>query len=119
MVESDTTAPKVWAQTHKRQTGEAMTAEELSQTLRKLHEELSGNPELDENTIHSLRALLGEIQVAIDRVEGDEPQAADSPESSPAVGQRLQLVIREFEARHPRLTLTLSQIADRLAAMGI
>ena len=118
MVESDTTAPKALAE-HKQQTGEAMTAEELSQTLSKLHEELSGNPELDENTLRSLRALLGEIQVAIDRAAVEAPQADDSLESSLPVGQRLQAVISEFEARHPRLTLSLSQIADRLAAMGI
>ena len=94
-----------------------MTAEELSQTLRTLHEELSGNPELDENAIRSLRALLGEIQVAIDRAS-DEPLADHSHETSLPVGQRLRSAIGEFEARHPRLTLSLSQIADQLTAMG-
>ena len=96
-----------------------MTAEELSQSLRTLHEELSGNPELDENTIRSLRSLLGEIQIAIDRVTSDEPPADQMQESTLPVGQRLRSAISEFEARHPRLTLSLSQIADRLAAIGI
>jgi len=96
-----------------------MTAEELSQTLRKLHEELSGNPELDENTLGSLRVLLGEIQVAIDRATGDEFQAVDSHEASLPVGERLRSAISAFEARHPSLTLSLSKIADGLSAMGI
>lgn len=96
-----------------------MTAEELSQTLRKLHDELSSNPELDENALESLRTLLGEIQVAIARAEGDEPQVVHNHPTLIPMGERLRLAIDEFEARHPRLTLSLSQIADRLTAMGI
>jgi DNA-binding transcriptional LysR family regulator len=80
---------------------------------------LSGNPELDENALRSLRALLGEIQVAIDRAAGEVPQTDHTLATSLPIGQRLQSVIGEFEAHHPRLTMTLSQIADRLTAMGI
>jgi len=96
-----------------------MTAEELSQTLRKLHEELSGTPELDENTLGSLRLLLGEIEVAIDRAAGDELKAAHTHDPSLPVGERLRSAISAFEARHPSLTLSLSKIADGLSAMGI
>ncbi len=35
-----------------------MTTEDLSQTLSKLHEELSARPELDADTIRSLKLLL-------------------------------------------------------------
>jgi len=94
-----------------------MSTEELSRTLSKLHEELADSPELDENTRRSLRAVLGEIQVAIDRAGGGEAIEEETPVLS--VSGRLQEVIDEFEARHPRLTLTLSQIADRLSDMGI
>lgn len=113
-----------------------MSAEELSQTLRKLHEELSGNPELDESTLSSLRLLLDEIQVAIDRGTGEEYKAvgpvADStddaaddvkeqtlPVGALPVGERLRLAIDAFEARHPSLTLSLSKIADGLSSIGI
>jgi hypothetical protein len=96
-----------------------MTAEELSQTLSKLHQELSGNPELDENTLCSLKSLLTEIQVAIDRAAGVEPLEDQTIQPALPLGQRLQSVIGEFEARHPRLTLSLSQIADGLNSMGI
>ena len=96
-----------------------MTTEELSQTLSKLHQELSDNPELDESTLQSLRLLLGEIQIALDRAAGETPSEEQTHESFLPLGQKLQSVIGEFEARHPRLTITLSQIADGLNAMGI
>ncbi len=44
-----------------------MSAQELSQKLSELQTELAENPELDEQTRRSLSAVLGEIQVAIDR----------------------------------------------------
>lgn len=97
---------------------EIMTAEDLTQTLQKLHAELSGNPELDENTLSSLRTLLSEIQVAIDRATGVESPAS-SDESSLPVTDRLRSAISSFEARHPSLTLSLSKIADGLSSMGI
>ncbi len=109
-----------------------MSAEELSQTLRKLHDELSRNPELDESTLASLRLLLDEIQVAIDRGTGEEsvavgPPVVDSADDSAVdvkeqtlpVGERLRMAIDAFEARHPSLTLSLSKIADGLSSIGI
>jgi hypothetical protein len=119
MVESDTIALPVLSQNSHPQVEEIMTAQELSQAVSKLHEELTGNPELDENALRSLSALLGEIQVAIDRAASDKASAVEPQEPSQDVVQRLQSAISEFEAKHPRLTLTLSQIADRLSAMGI
>ncbi|MDX1927544.1 MAG: DUF4404 family protein [Pirellulaceae bacterium] len=91
-----------------------MTTEELSQTLRKLHEELSANPALDQSTINSLKSLLGEIQVAIDRAASE-----DSLQPALPITERIQSAITAFEARHPSLTLSLSKIADGLSAMGI
>ena len=96
-----------------------MTTEQLSQSLSKLHAELSNNPELDQATLQALKGLLEEIQLVIDRAVGDAPLADQTRESALPLGQKLQSAIGEFEARHPRLTLTLSQIADGLNAMGI
>jgi len=102
-----------------------MSAEELSRTLTKLHSELADTPELDESTLRSLRAVLGEVQVALDRAAFEADAKLQSGESSATssnsgtVSGRLQDLIEDFEAKHPRLTLTLSQIADRLADMGI
>lgn len=100
-----------------------MSAEELSRTLTKLHSELADTPELDEGTLRSLRAVLAEVQVALDRaaLEAGGSVGEDSAGSSNSgtVSGRLQDLLEDFEAKHPRLTLTLSQIADRLADMGI
>ncbi len=112
-----------------KQIGDRMSAEELSRTLTKLHSELADTPELDASTLRSLRVVLGDVQLALDRaaLEADAKQRVDeSGAASSEVGARsgtvsgqLQELIEAFEAKHPRLTLTLSQIADRLADMGI
>ncbi len=96
-----------------------MTTEDLSQTLSKLHEELSARPELDADTIRSLKLLLGEIQAALESQGNEEPSTASAQGTSMSVVEKLKSAIEEFEARHPDLTLSLSQIADRLSAMGI
>ncbi len=93
-----------------------MANEDLAQTLDKLHEELSGNPQLDEHTLRSMRSLLDEIQVVISRFDSGKPTEDSQPLS---IAQRLQEMISDFEVRHPQLTSTLSQIADRLTDMGI
>ncbi len=55
-----------------------MTTEDLSQTLSKLHEELSARPELDADTIRSLKLLLGEIQAALESQGNEEPSTASA-----------------------------------------
>jgi DNA-binding transcriptional LysR family regulator len=97
-----------------------MANEELTQTLDRLHQQLSHGPQLDEANLRSLRALLDEIQIACERAE----QAGSTTNTHQianerSLNQRLQEVIGDFEHRHPQLTTTLSQIADRLADMGI
>ena len=93
-----------------------MANEELLKTLDKLHQELSQNPTLDETSLRSMRAILDEIQTAISRIESDKTAASSERLT---ITQRLQDLISVFEARHPQLTATLSQIADRLTDMGI
>jgi DNA repair exonuclease SbcCD ATPase subunit len=93
-----------------------MSNDELAKTLEKLHEELSQSPNLDERTLRSMRAILEEIQSTIVRNDSAQPATNAEP---PTITQRLQEMISDFEARHPQLTATLSQIADRLTDMGI
>ncbi|MCC6511773.1 MAG: DUF4404 family protein [Pirellulaceae bacterium] len=92
-----------------------MSSEELSRKLQELHQELLDNPAIDAKAVQSLKAVLGDIQLALDRAKEQDAQPV-SPESP--VSGRLQVFIEEFEAHHPRLTLTLSNIADQLSAMG-
>lgn len=97
-----------------------MANEELAQTLDRLHQQLSHGPQLDEANLRSLRALLDEIEIACARSE-QSGSTASPPEIAEerSLNQRLQEVIADFEHRHPQLTTTLSQIADRLSDMGI
>ena len=105
-----------------------MTNQELAQTLDRLHEQLSQSPQLDEATVQSLRALLDEIEAATVRTEAvasaenavpSEREAAAASAEELSLSQRLRKTVEDFEFRHPQLTVTLSQIADSLAEMGI
>ncbi len=106
-----------------------MSAEELSRTLTKLHSEIADTPELDVETQRALQAVLVKVQRVLDRAkndseskfadEEDDESSANPDANSDTVSGRLQDLIVDFEAKYPRLTLTLSQIADRLADMGI
>lgn len=99
-----------------------MTNEELSQTLNRLQEQLAENPQLDEATLQSLRALLDEIEAATLRSQAAraaQGAAADETAEELSLSQRLRKSVEDFEFRHPQLTVTLSQIADSLAEMGI
>ncbi len=93
-----------------------MAKDQLSQTLDKLHLELSQSPQVDEQTLHSMRTLVEEIQALLAKSGTGEPTQPAPPLT---INQRLQDLISDFEVRHPQLTATLSQIADRLTDMGI
>ncbi len=95
-----------------------MSNDELSKTLEKLHVELSQSPQLDEKTLQSMRSILDEIQMTISRMDNIQAEG-DSEPVSISIAQRLREMISDFEVRHPQLTATLSQIADRLTDMGI
>ena len=99
-----------------------MSSEELTRTLGKLQANLADSPQLDEKALQSLRLVLDDIQTAIERtaVSRDiEPGEENTEQENASMSSRLQGLIDDFEAKHPNLTLTLSQIADRLAEMGI
>ncbi len=90
-----------------------MNKSDLLETLQKLERELAGTNEVDDSTRQSLRNLIGDIQSKV----GTEEVADEAAE--PTLNQRMTEVLADFEVKHPQLTATLSQIADRLADMGI
>jgi len=90
-------------------------ADELSDAMNKLHQELVEHPRLDASKIQSLKALMADIQQVIDEQSGERPGASDSA----TLSTRIQDYVEEFEASYPKLTQTLSMIAERLADMGI
>lgn len=93
-----------------------MANDELPQTLEKLHAELSQSPHVNDQTLRSLRTLLDEIQAVIARADVGEPEESLRKSS---LTERFRELIVDFEVRHPQLTATVSQIADRLSDMGI
>ena len=98
-----------------------MSSEELTRTLDKLQADLASNPQLDENALQSLKLVLEDIQSAIERaaMANEEAQQAAVESAPDSMTGRLQELIEDFEAKHPKLTMTLSQIADQLSEMGI
>lgn len=86
-----------------------MTKQALKRNLQQLHRELASGESLDPET----RRLLGEVAGDIEHVLADE--AADTGD----IRSRIESVAWEFEASHPALAGTLSEIADALAKLGI
>jgi hypothetical protein len=93
-----------------------MTKQALAAILVQLHDELHRTQKLDDADRLAMQELVGEIQSALER---DEELSEQETLDAPAISKRLEDSILSFEAHHPKLTSILSQIADRLADMGI
>ena len=88
-----------------------MSDKNLTELLEQLHDELDGTQSVDEKGRELLRALNVDIQELLERSE--DGQSADS------MIERLQDTIDHFEATHPALTSTLSNIMNILNNAGI
>ncbi|MCU0719884.1 MAG: DUF4404 family protein [Pirellula sp.] len=88
--------------------------EDLKEHLRSLHEELQSSPALDPATLEALQVVAEDIRVHLESA-GNVGMAT----ASPSLSTRLEGLVNEFEVQHPRLTNIVSQIAERLADMGI
>lgn len=82
----------------------------LNEKLEQLRTELAGLPELDDKTHSQLRALVADIEHALESDEGHG--------SEPLSEQAEDLVLK-FEADHPQLTSALNQVAVALSNLGI
>ncbi|HET6424325.1 MAG TPA: DUF4404 family protein [Planctomycetaceae bacterium] len=88
-----------------------MNNSELLPLLAKLQADLNQAQGLPEAQRQELQALVAQIETRL-----------HSPDASPpekTLGDRLAEAMTAFEAEHPRLTETLTRIADQLATMGI
>lgn len=88
--------------------------EDLKQHLQALHNELQSSKSLDPSTLEALKILAEDIRVHIDNSQHAVPSASNS-----SLSDRLEGLLNDFEVQHPRLTNIISQIAERLADMGI
>ena len=103
-----------------------MSTEDLTQRLKQLQDELINTQKLDENSVRLLQGVLNDIQLAIERSANGSGNSADlevedvaAKEESNSIGAKLRGLIDAFEVEHPRLTMSLSQLAEYLAEIGI
>ena len=86
-----------------------MPRQSLRAHLEKLHAELSASPPtLDADTRDLLREVADDIEAVL---------ADSEPDSS--LRDRIEQAAVRFEASHPQLAHTFSQITDALAKLGV
>lgn len=90
-----------------------MHTQELLQLLERLRNDLSQTTGMDDATRQHLQTLVEEIE----RGMAGPDKTAPPPEKS--FSDRIAEAMTDFEVQHPRLTETLSRIADQLGLMGI
>jgi allophanate hydrolase subunit 1 len=78
----------------------------LKEQLQRLHEELSANPELDEETAELMRKVAEDIEVM---------ELTDNAD----VVEGLQEYAIRFDQDHPTLSEILRQIVDTLGRIGV
>lgn len=81
----------------------------LRELLDDLHRELGDTDALDEPSRDQLHGMMDEIREVL------EPSTGPGEE----LNRRLQELALRFEADHPRVAATISQLTDTLARMGI
>jgi hypothetical protein len=84
-----------------------MNNQELTELLRKLHDELDDIKDVDEKSLQLLRDLEKDIDEVLERSDHD------------SILERLREAIREFEVTHPSITAMLSEISNILNNAGI
>lgn len=84
-----------------------MNNQELTELLRKLHDELDDIKDVDEKSLQLLRDLEKDIDEVLERSDQD------------SLVERLREAIREFEVTHPSITAMLSEISNILNNAGI
>lgn len=84
-----------------------MNNQELTELLKKLHDEVDSIKDVDEKSLQLLRDLEKDIDDLLERSEPD------------SLIERLRDAIRQFEVTHPSLTTMLSEISNILNNAGI
>ena len=92
-----------------------MNRDELLNTLKTLHDELSNAGEIDVETQAMLLTVTSDIQKILDGGSLEE----NVDESEKSMSEQLRDTLIEFEARHPHVGGLLARITDGLASMGI
>jgi|AntRauTorckE6833_2_1112554.scaffolds.fasta_scaffold139257_2 hypothetical protein len=85
-----------------------MSRERLHKALTTLHSELENGGHLDDEDRILLEAVAEDVQRTLDEAEQDE-----------TLRGRVEQLATEFEARHPRTALLLTEMVETLSRMGI
>jgi hypothetical protein len=87
-----------------------MDNQELNKLLQQLHEEINKTQAVDEQGTELLRDLDDDLHTLLARSGGEADDLSL---------QRVDKVIRHFEATHPALTVLISKFLDTLNNAGI
>jgi hypothetical protein len=90
------------------------TNQNLRELLERLHNELEQTDSIDEDGTELLRHLASDIRRRLEQTGTKRAPEPDDP-----ILERLQGTIDHFEATHPSLTLTLSEMMTILSNAGI
>jgi hypothetical protein len=95
-----------------------MPEEALRHKLEDLRRELANQPSLDAATVQGLQELIDRMERTLG-VGSSQVPSVSRESSEENLSDRISDWIVTLEARHPRLTLSLTQIADVLGEMGL
>ena len=87
--------------------------QQLQERLKQLHADLRQVESVDDESRAILEKLEGDIRQLIGSGADEQPNRYKS------FGEGLRESIERFEASHPDLALTMGQLADMLAKIGI
>lgn len=90
-----------------------MERDQLLDTLRRLHQELSQSDSIDAQT----REAFDKVAADVERLTDPEQPTTDEEAAESKEG--LNGLLSEFEAEHPRLAEMIGRVADGLANLGI
>jgi hypothetical protein len=90
-----------------------MDKKALIETLRELQAQLEAAENVDDQTLAQLQEVTGDL------TRLGQQRARASQEDVDSITGRLQNLLVQFEADHPRLTSVLQQVIDGLANLGI
>jgi hypothetical protein len=90
-----------------------MEQQQLHERLKQLHTELQQIDSVDDDSRAMLQNIEDDIQTLLNAKESDRRRQYKG------FGERLRDGIERFEASHPDLALTMGQLADMLAKIGI
>ncbi|MCA1553608.1 MAG: DUF4404 family protein [Chloroflexi bacterium] len=90
-----------------------MADDQLHQHLRRLHGELEEVEASDETSRTHVANVRSSMEPFLD------PDVATQPHHYHSLRERLGEAVNHFEDSHPRLTLTMGEVLDNLAAIGL